>query len=174
MASSHRLDLITSQQLAKLRLHRFFSDRQERFLSEMQEGMGIKSSGGQPTDTTARQAITWAWELAHTAQSCAYLAESLQCMAERSASMQIESPEWTFRRLLDSIVTLRALLAVMCAKLELGLKMEDEISLPVLSEHLVAEIRLQLAQGQAITTGAYMTSTKSQRMTDTPSAGDMK
>lgn len=133
-----------------------------------------ESSVGQPTDTRVQQAVVWAWELAQTAQSCAYLAESLQCMAEISAASAIESPDSTFSRLLDSIATFRALLAVMQAKLELGSRGEDEIPLPVLSDHLVAEIRLQLAHGVAITTGAYMISTKSLERTDTEDVGDTR
>jgi len=174
VATSQAQALITSQQLARLRLHRFFSDPLGKPLSEMQGGMVRESSVGQPTDTKEMPADTLAWALANTAQCCAYLAASLQCMAEKCANMQIESQESTYKRLLDSIGMLRGLLDAMRRRLDEESSKGHGIGLPVLSDHLAEEIRSLLARDQAITMGVYMTSIKSRKTTDTPGAGDTK
>lgn len=174
MENSHRPDLTTSQQLANLRLHRFFSDHSERVLSDMRAAMANAANVGQPTATREWPVAALAWELAITAQSSAYLAESLQCMAERSATRQTVLPELTYRQLLGSIETFRDLLDTMRAMLDAALQREEEIELPVLSVPLAAEIRSQLVLGRAITMAAYMISIKSQETKDTQDAGDTR
>jgi hypothetical protein len=147
MESSRTRDLTTSQQLANLRLHRFFYGDWARRFSEMQDEKARESSPSQPTDTAVYKLARLGWQLAMQAQSCAYLAESLQLLAEKFSESQIECRELTYNQLCSSIETSRVLLATMLERFEGMSDKEDVTELLALSAALDEAIRLRLDRG---------------------------
>lgn len=132
------------------------------------------SSHGQATDTEAIGAAGLAWEMALLAQSSAYLAEEAQIWAENSVDRTLISQDWTYKRLLDSIGTLRRLLDIMHRRLG-GINREAPSNdICVLSAHLAEEIRYMLGLGLATITDECMTSIESQETSSTADAGGMK
>jgi hypothetical protein len=132
------------------------------------------SSHGEPTDTEGIGAAALAWEMALLAQSCAYLAEEAQIWAEKYVDRTLTSPDWTYRRLLDSLGTTRRLLDTMHRRLREVNEKEENTAICALSDHLAEGIRYMLAQGSAITSVECMTNIESQETSGTDDAGDMK
>jgi hypothetical protein len=174
MESSQARALITSRQLAPLRLHRFCSEASATRSLERRVELVTKSSHGEPMDTEAIGAATLAWEMAMLAQSCAYLAEEAQIWAQHSVDRKLTSPESTYRQLLDSVGTTRRLLDIMHRTLRAINVREGSSDISVLNAHLAEEIRYMLGLGSAITTVACMTSTERVETSNTADAGDMK
>jgi ABC-type cobalamin transport system ATPase subunit len=174
MESSQMRALTISQQLARLRLHRFSSAGSAMRSLEGQVAMATKSSLGEPTDIGAIGAATLAWEMAMLAQSCAYLAEEAQIWAQKSVDRTLTSRESTYRQLLDSVGTMRRLLDTMHRMLHANNVKEDANGISVLSDLLVEEIRFMLARGSAITTAECMTSIESRGTNSTADVGDTR
>lgn len=132
------------------------------------------SSPGQGTDTSGVGAGTLAWEMALAAQSSAYLAEELQIWAEKSAGRTLALHDLTYRRLLGSVVTFRALLDTMHRNLHVINGKAESNDISALSDHMVEEIRSMLAHGLAITTVECMTNIGSQETSNSADAGDTR
>lgn len=129
---------------------RNFSSRQL-----VMEGMTDLS---QPGDMTEQNAGLLAWEVALEAQSCAYLALVLQELAQILSERPITCPESTFRQLLDSHATFRALVEHMTVSFSESIDNGSDHSMPVLSSRMVEEIRSMLDQDRANTEAGSMTS----------------
>jgi hypothetical protein len=132
------------------------------------------SSLGQRMDIEAIGAAQLAWEMAMLAQSSAYLAEDAQIWAQNSADRTLTLPESTYRRLLDSIGTLSRLLDCMHRSVRRINEGEAPNAICVVSEPLVEEIRYMLGRGLALTLVECMTSTESQKTSNTGDAGDTR
>jgi hypothetical protein len=174
MASSQAQGLTTAQQLASLRLHRFFSTRLATTFSQRSDVEAREFVRGEDTAIRAWSVAPLAWELAISAQSCAYLAESLQLMAEKCAHMQIVCRGSTYNQLYDSLETFLALIDTMLGRLGEQLQQEDVNEIPRLSSQTARVIRLSLVAGRAITTVGSMISTESQETMPTNVAGDTR
>jgi hypothetical protein len=174
MEYSQMRALIISQQLARLRLHRFsYEGSAIRSLSARVEEV-MMSNPGQPMDTEAIGAATLAWEMAMEAQSCAYLAEELTIWAQKSVDRTLMCQESTYRQLLDSTGTMRRLLDTMHRTLHAINVKEGSNDISVLNAHLAEEIRYMLGRGLATTTVGCMTSTESPETSNSADAGDMR
>jgi len=174
MEPLHRQDLITAQQLAALRLHRFYYAASGTTPSTPRDGKATMSDPGAVTDTRDGRVVALAWALAETAQSCAYLAEELQIAAGNSSVQTLTCHEWTYRRLLDSIEIFRALLDTMRAKYRDTNEKGLPSALPVLNARMAEETRSMLAHGSAITTVECMTSSERVETSSTETAGDTR
>lgn len=155
-------ELITSQQLAALRLGRFFSDTWASRYSKMQDERASEPPPSQTMDTTVYRLGALAWLTATTAQDCAYLAEQLQIAAELFSDSQIECRESTYKQLYDSIETLGLLLRTMRQKFAGTCEQEDVSDLLVLSSAVSEAIHSILVLELASGTAESMTSTASQ------------
>jgi hypothetical protein len=136
--------------------------------------MATKSSRGEPTDTEGIGAAALAWEMALSAQSCAYLAEEAQIWAQKSVDRTLALPESTYRQLLDSLGTFRLLLDTMHRRLRELNEKEENNAISVWNGDLDEEIRFMLGHGLAIITVECMTSTEKAETSSTADAGDTK
>jgi ABC-type cobalamin transport system ATPase subunit len=174
MESSQTQGLITSQQLALLRLHRFcYEGSAMRSLAARVEEV-MMSNPGQPMDTEAIGAATLAWEMAMLAQSSAYLAQEAQIWAQKSVDRTLTLQESTYRQLLDSIGTTRRLLDTMHRRLRELNEREGNRDICVLNGLLAEEIRYMLGVGSATTMVGCMTSIGSQGTSNSADAGDTR
>lgn len=132
------------------------------------------SNRGAATDTRDGRAEELPWELAMTAQSCAYLAEELQIAAGTSYGRTLTCHDSTYRRLLDSVEIFRALLDDMRQKFKETNVKADLSVIHVLNARLAEEIRCTLVQGSATTTVECMTSTESRETSNSETVGDTR
>lgn len=164
--------LTIAQQLARLRLGRFFYEGTGLTNSNELELKGIKSSPGAGGATGGGQAAELAWEVAMTAQYCAYLAIELQVWAQRFVDQRPTSPDSTYRRLSSSAGIFRALLANMHKKFSALNKKEENNEICVISEDLAEAILSMWAQDNLTITVECMTSIESQGTSNTNTVGD--
>jgi hypothetical protein len=115
-----------------------------------------------------------AWEIAETAQSCAYLAIELQILACGSYDQEPTLPESTYRRLSYSVEIFRALLRNMHMRLSQINSEEGNNAVCVISEDLAEAILSMWAADNLTTTVECMTRPESQETTDTDTAGDTR
>jgi hypothetical protein len=115
-----------------------------------------------------------AWEIAETAQSCAYLAIELQVWASRSYGQAQTSAGWTYRPLFDSVRIFRALLINMHKRFVEINGWEENNAVCVISEDLAEAILSTLVVDKATTLAECMTRPEKAETQDTGTAGDMK
>jgi hypothetical protein len=168
--SSHR-GLTTAQQLARLGLSRFFSRGSGLNASTEPAATATKSRHGPGRATEDGPVAELAWEIAETAQSCAYLAIELQVLASRSYGRVPTCPDLTYKQLSDLTRIFRALLTNMHEKLVLLNSEEASSAVCVINEDLAEAIVYTLAADKAITTVECMTRPASQGTPDTGTVG---
>lgn len=174
MERSSEQTWITSLLQARLGCMNVASTISARKFSSRQLEMAGLNDVGQPGDMTEWRAEALAWAVALEAQSCAYLALELQALAQRFSETPITCPEWTYRRLLDSHETFKALLDIMVQSFRDTNANGSDGSLPALSERMVQEIRYMLAQDPATTSGGCTTSIGRVNERNTSDVGDTK
>jgi hypothetical protein len=168
---SSQRGLITAQQLARLGLPRFFSRGSGLNHSTPYVETGTTSPHGPGKGIEAGPVEALAWEIAETAQSCAYLAIELQVLASRSHDQAPTLAGWTYRPLLDSVKIFRALLRNMHEKLVLINAEEDCSAVCVISEDLAEAILSMWAADSLITMVECMTRPANHETPDTGTAG---
>lgn len=171
---SSQQGLTTAQQLARLGLTKFFSRGSGLTPSMEHGGMGTMSNHGPGKGTKAGPVGELAWEIAQTAQSCAYLAIELQVLASRSYAQGPTLPESTYSQLSSSVGIFRGLLTNMHKKLSVLNKKEDNNAVCVISGDLAEAILSMWAADNLTTTVECMTKPASQETPDIDTAGDMK
>lgn len=171
---SSELALTTSLSQHKLGLTRLVSGKSGSCWSARPEERVTSSEISQPGDTEDTPALALGWALAMQAQSCAYLALDLQAFAEILSVSQIMCPESTYKRLLDSTETFTRLLDSMRQSYGENSQVENENSVPVLSERLVVAIRSMLDREQVTITVGSTISTERASPIHTKNAGDTR
>lgn len=146
MEPSAERALITSLQQHRLGVENVVYVVRGKGLSQMRLPVASENAPGQPGDTLEWPPEDLPWAVALLAQSSAYLALELQAFAERLSAMPIRCPESTYRRVYDSIETLRVLLDAIAKNYRHTNDNVSEGFIPVLSERLVKEIRSMLAR----------------------------
>jgi hypothetical protein len=174
MGKSSQPAWTTAQQLARLKLSRFFSEGTGLMPSTRPEGMEIRSDLGSGEATTDGPVVGLAWEVAQTAQSCAYLAVELQVWAEKYADRAPISADSTYRRLSDLIGIFRGLLHSMLGKFSTLNKEEGNRYVCVISERLAEEILSMWAADNLIMLAECMTSNAKAETSNTADAGGTK
>jgi hypothetical protein len=174
MDESSAQALTTAQQLARLKLSRFFSEGSGLTPSTRPEGMETRSDLGPGEATTDGRVVELAWEVAQTAQSCAYLAIELQVWAERYAGREQISADSIYKRLCSSLGIFRGLLHNMQTKYSRINKEEGNTYVCVISEHLVEEILSMWAADNLTMLAECMTSKERVERSNTADAGGTK
>lgn len=174
MVNSSALGLITSQQLAALRLSAFFSEASGLTPFTRRAPMATEPSLGDGTATEDGSLVGLAWEIATMAQSCAYLAIELQVWAERFCDLESTLPGLTYSQLSASTAMLRALLTHMQEKFSEHNKEEGNVSVSVISGGLAEAILSCWEADNRTITVAVTTRAESQETNDTGTAGDMR
>jgi hypothetical protein len=166
--------LTTAQQLARLKLSRFFSEGSGLTASTRPDETATSSSRGGGAATGDGPVVALAWEIAQTAQFCAYLAIELQVWAEKYAGRESISADSTYRRLSDSLGIFRGLLNNMQVKFSKLNKEEGNTYVCAISEPLVEAILSMWAADNLTTLVECMTSTERAETLGTSDAGDTK
>lgn len=166
--------LITAQQLARLKLTRFFSEGSGLTASMPLGETGMKWRPGAGEGTEVGPVVELAWEIALTAQSCACLAIELQVWAEKYADRGSISADSTYKRLYSSLGILRGLLNNMRTKCKRLNETEGNTYVSVISEPLVEEILSMWAADNLITLVECMTSSERAETQGMNDAGDTK
>lgn len=171
---SSQLGLITAQQLARLGLTRFFSGGSGLNPLQQPAERATASSRGHGKATEGGPVEGLAWEIAETAQSCAYLAIELQVLASRSYGQVPTLPVWTYKPLLDSVTIFRGLLVSMHKRLVELNSAEESTAVCVITEDLAKEILSMWVADRAIISVECMTRPASPETPDTGTAGDTR
>lgn len=174
MDNSSQQALITALQLARLKLTGFFSEGSGLTPSMPPDERGTQSNPGNGAATKDGPAVELAWEIAQTAQFCAYLAIELQVWAQRCSDQEPTLADSTYNRLCGSVGIFRTLVSSMYTRFSKINKEADVNSVCCISEGLAEAILSTWAQGNPITTVVSMTSTESQETSSTDHAGDTR
>jgi hypothetical protein len=145
MESASERQWITLQAQHRLGVSHLVYDVSGKGLLQLQLPVASVNGPLQPMDTVEWPPEELPWAVALLAQSSAYLALELQAFAERLSDTPIRCPESTYRRLYDSIETLRRLVDAIAKSYKLSNDNGSDGFIPVLSERLVGEIRSMLA-----------------------------
>jgi hypothetical protein len=163
--------LTTAQQLARLGLTQFFSKGSGLTPSTEPAETETKSKHGPGGATEDGPVGALAWEIAATAQSCAYLAIELQVLASRSYGQAPTLPGWTYKPLSDSVVIFRTLLNSMHKRLVHLNSSGESNAVCVINEDLAEVILSMWVADRAITTVECMTSPEKAETSGTGTAG---